>query len=165
VVELVQAIFLLLSGNFRSFGLRARNAQIRPRTLYTKKKRDFKPNGLIYLISTWWSMFCVALSAVNWSATVWLEGNFTFLLAFSTGCLVHLFWIHSVFSTPIILVSANVCFARVLVSCVLVLKLMRNNTRFQPWVKQESLERKETQKREKVTRGYSKRSNVPYLQT
>ena len=40
--------------------------------------------------------------------------------------------IHSDFSTPIMLVSANVCFARIHVTCVLVLKLIRGNARFKP---------------------------------
>jgi len=93
---------------------------------------EVRPVSFKSLVSSWWSSFGVALSAVDWPASVWLEWNFAFLSAVSAGCLVHLFRIHSDFSTPIILVSANVCFARIHVSGVLVLKLIRNNTRFQP---------------------------------
>ena len=53
------------------------------------------------LVSSWWSSFGVALSAVDWPASVWLEGNFAFLSAVSAGCLVHLFIIHTLFSTPL----------------------------------------------------------------
>ena len=42
------------------------------------------------LISSWWSSFCVAFSAVNWPGAVWLEWNVTFLSAVSAGCLMHL---------------------------------------------------------------------------
>ncbi len=52
------------------------------------------------LESSWWSSFCVALSAVNWPCAVWLEWNFTFLSAVSASCLVHLFSIHFSVSTP-----------------------------------------------------------------
>ena len=64
-----------------------------------KKKKILmcKLDYRVSLISAWWSSFSVALSAVNWPATVWLEWNITFLSAVSTGCLVHLFWIHSHF--------------------------------------------------------------------
>jgi hypothetical protein len=50
------------------------------------------------LVSSWWSSFWVALSAVNWPCTVWLERNITFFSAVSASCLVHLFVIiHSLF--------------------------------------------------------------------
>jgi len=39
----------------------------------------------------------IAVSAVHWPCSVWLEGNFAFLSAVGAGCLVHLFLIHSLF--------------------------------------------------------------------
>ena len=53
------------------------------------------------LISSRRPSFGVALSAINWSASVWLEGNVTFLSTVGAGCLVHFFLIHYVVSTPL----------------------------------------------------------------
>ena len=50
------------------------------------------------LISSGWSSLSIAFSAVYWSGSVRLEWNFTFLLAISADCLVHLsVSIHSLF--------------------------------------------------------------------
>ena len=50
------------------------------------------------LISSGWSSFSVAFSAVYWSGSVGFEWNFTFLAAISADCLVHLsISIHSLF--------------------------------------------------------------------
>jgi hypothetical protein len=65
-----------------------------------KIKEKMKPNSLFYtnLISSGWTSFSVAFSAVNWSGSVGLEWNFTFLLAISADRLVHLsVSIHSLF--------------------------------------------------------------------
>jgi len=43
------------------------------------------------LISSWWSAFRIAFSAIYWPASVWLERNFAFFSTVSAGCLVHLF--------------------------------------------------------------------------
>jgi len=43
------------------------------------------------LISSWWSSFAVAFSAVYWPAAVRFEWNFTFLSTVSAGSLVHFF--------------------------------------------------------------------------
>ncbi len=39
----------------------------------------------------------ITFSAVYWSCWIGLEWNFTFILAFSANCLVHIFLIHSLF--------------------------------------------------------------------
>jgi len=62
---------------------------------------EVRPVSFKSLVSSWWSSFGVALSAVDWPASVWLEWNFAFLSAVSAGCLVHLFIIHVAVSTPL----------------------------------------------------------------
>jgi len=60
------------------------------------------------LVSSWWSSFGVALSAVDWPASVWLEWNFAFLSAVSAGCLVHFFVIQLFFQLLCSIMRKNV---------------------------------------------------------
>jgi hypothetical protein len=63
--------------------------------------RFVKDVQLISLISSWWSTFCVTLTAINWPCTVWFERNVTFFSAVSASCLVHFsVVIHYAISTP-----------------------------------------------------------------
>ena len=73
--------------------------------------RDVK---LVSLVSSWWSSFGVALSAVDWPASVWFEGNFTFLSTVSADCLVQLFIIHSDFQLLYAIMRKNVFCTRTL---------------------------------------------------
>ena len=77
--------------------------------------RLVKDVQLLSLISSWWSSFCVALTAINWPRAVWLERNITFFSAVSAGCLVHFsVIIHSLFSTPTILAVQKLLLAQYL---------------------------------------------------
>ena len=58
--------------------------------------------------SSWWALLCPAFSAVDWSVWVGFEGNFAFLTAFRAGCLVHFFFCHRLFSTPVSVFLARV---------------------------------------------------------
>ena len=50
--------------------------------------------GLVSSAWPCWSFLCPAFSAVNWSAWVWFEWDFTFLTAFRASCLMHFFFGH-----------------------------------------------------------------------
>jgi hypothetical protein len=69
-----------------------------PRATKMKKEKKRKKEKLpvtnqrcsaMSLISSRWSSFRVALTAINWPCAVRLERNFTFLTAISASCLVH----------------------------------------------------------------------------
>ena len=82
-----------------------------------KKEEQIIPHEGDYRIlesSSWaWASFLgPALSAVNGSAWVRLEGDFTFLSTFSANCLVHFFLCHFDFSTPITCLYKNRFLAR-----------------------------------------------------
>ena len=81
------------------------------------------------LVSSWWSSFGVALSAVDWPASVWLEWNFAFLSAVSAGCLVHFFIIQLFFQLLCSIMRKNVfctlCFIQ-----AATFKLIHPNTQF-----------------------------------
>ena len=68
---------------------------------------------LISLISSRWSSFCVALSAINWPVAVCLERNFAFFSAVSAGCLVH-FSVHIKHSA--IFNSYYICCAKIVLA-------------------------------------------------
>jgi len=69
---------------------------------------EVRPVSFKSLVSSWWSSFGVALSAVDWPASVWLEWNFAFLSAVSAGCLVHLFIIQLFFQLLCSIMRKNV---------------------------------------------------------
>jgi hypothetical protein len=66
------------------------------------------------LISSGWSSFRITFSAVYWSASVWLEGNFAFLSAITANCLMHLFPVHSTFQLLMLFSAKNLLFAHIL---------------------------------------------------
>jgi hypothetical protein len=74
----------------------ALNKQLRRKTVekYTKNKKKIyeliERCISLRLVSSWWTSFSVALSAIYWSCAVWLERNITFFSAVSASCLVHL---------------------------------------------------------------------------
>jgi len=90
----------------KTFGLMLKMQSLHVCQMENKKRiflflDEVRPVSFKSLVSSWWSSFAVALSAVDWPASVWLEWNFTFLSAVRAGCLVHFFVIHTLFSTPV----------------------------------------------------------------
>src|SRR3990170_4396402 len=69
---------------------------------------EVRPVSFKSLVSSWWSSFGVALSAVDWPASVWLEWNFAFLSAVSSCCLVHFFVIQLFFQLLCSIMRKNV---------------------------------------------------------
>ena len=63
--------------------------------LYIKIEEDFCKKWLsyrffIFLLKSLWSMFLIALPAINWSIPTWLKRNFSFLAAIRAGNISHL---------------------------------------------------------------------------
>ncbi len=54
----------------------------------------------------------ITFSAVNWSASVWFEGNFAFFSTFSTDCLVHFSSSHFLFQLLCYFSAKMVLFAQ-----------------------------------------------------
>ncbi len=114
----------------RKIGQHTKNADnIRGKIKKEKKCERSKYVSFISLISSWWSSFCVALSAINWPTLVWFEWNFAFLSAVSAGSLVHLFVIsHFYVSTPYTFLARRFCLFNLFRQPRI--KLIRVRTRF-----------------------------------
>ena len=81
-------------------------------------KDEVKDVELTSLISSRWSSFCVALTAINWPGAVWLERNFAFFSAVSAGRLVHFsVIIHSLFQLLLYLLCKKLVLTQYHLTC------------------------------------------------
>jgi hypothetical protein len=107
--------------------------------MFSGEEQPVNPSGdagLLSLVSSWWSSFGVAFSAVYWSASVGFEWDFAFLSAFSANCLMHFFSIGDSVQLLMFFSARIIFFARLPIFSPILLNISVHNNEFYAHLKE-----------------------------